>query len=79
MASSSSSTAFRTFDLANDIQELSPDDELFRYDEKADKAFGNQAPWKNKYVYKLYAQACNVLSDTALTTLRRARSRQLLS
>ncbi|EEB89090.1 hypothetical protein MPER_12860, partial [Moniliophthora perniciosa FA553] len=46
MTSASSSTARQTFDLANNVQELSPEDEIFKYDPVEQRAIVNAAPWK---------------------------------
>jgi COP9 signalosome complex subunit 5 len=44
----SSSTALKTFSLTNDIQTLSAQDDLFKYDKDKDKAINNQAPWRRE-------------------------------
>ncbi|KAL0571024.1 COP9 signalosome catalytic subunit rri1 [Marasmius crinis-equi] len=44
---SSSSTARQTFDLLNNIQELSPEDEIFKYDAEEQKKIDSAAPWES--------------------------------
>jgi hypothetical protein len=50
MASSSSNIAFQTFNLENDIKEISLQDEIFQFDQKADKALNDEAPWSKQCV-----------------------------
>ncbi|KAG1867220.1 JAB1/Mov34/MPN/PAD-1 ubiquitin protease-domain-containing protein [Suillus subalutaceus] len=40
-----SSTAFKTFSLANDIFEVSPQDEIYAFDVEANKRINREAPW----------------------------------
>jgi COP9 signalosome complex subunit 5 len=40
-----SSTAFRTFSLANDVLEISPQDEIYKFDVEANKRIISEAPW----------------------------------
>jgi COP9 signalosome complex subunit 5 len=44
----SRSTALKTFSLENDIREVSPEDEIYRYDAKADKKINDEEPWKHE-------------------------------
>jgi COP9 signalosome complex subunit 5 len=44
----SSSTALKTFSLTNDIIEISPQDEIYRFDAAADKRINNEQPWKKE-------------------------------
>lgn len=46
----SSSTAFKTFSLTNDILEVSPQDEIFKYDPEADKRLAREQPWSRECV-----------------------------
>ena len=48
MASSSSSTAQKTFEILNDVQPLDPADEIFLYDAEKQKELVKQAPWKTE-------------------------------
>jgi hypothetical protein len=48
MASSSSSTAQKTFELANEVRPLDPADEIFLYDAEKQKELVKQAPWKTE-------------------------------
>jgi hypothetical protein len=45
-----SSTAFKTFSLANDIFEVSPQDEIYAFDVEANKRINREAPWDKEYV-----------------------------
>lgn len=45
-----SSTAFKTFSLANDIFEVSPQDEIYAFDVDANKRINREAPWDKEYV-----------------------------
>ena len=46
MASGSGSNiALKTFNLANDIKELSAQDEIFRYDPAENRRINNDKPW----------------------------------
>ncbi|KAG1798838.1 JAB1/Mov34/MPN/PAD-1 ubiquitin protease-domain-containing protein [Suillus fuscotomentosus] len=40
-----SSTAFKTFSLANDVFEVSPQDEIYAFDVEANKRINREAPW----------------------------------
>ena len=42
---SSSNIARKTFDLANDVKELSAQDEIFRYDPVENRRINNERPW----------------------------------
>jgi len=45
-----SSTAFKSFSLANDIFEVSPQDEIYAFDVEANKRINREAPWDKEYV-----------------------------
>ena len=49
----SSKMALQTFSIENDILEISPQDEIYRFDEAANKQINREAPW---------AQECVILS-----------------
>lgn len=55
-----SSTAFKTFSLANDIFEVSPQDEIYSFDVEANKRINNEAPWNKEYV------GMNMLSERVI-------------
>lgn len=42
---SSSSTAFKTFSLTNDVVEVSPQDEIYRFDPEANRTLNREQPW----------------------------------
>lgn len=52
MAGSSSQThmALKTFDLTNNIQEIDPQDLIFKHDLKENKRINDEALWKKEYV-----------------------------
>jgi COP9 signalosome complex subunit 5 len=43
-------TALKTFSLTNDIVEISPQDQIYKYDAAADRLINNQSPWSSEYV-----------------------------
>jgi COP9 signalosome complex subunit 5 len=45
---SSSDTALKTFSLANDIIEIPPQDEIYRYDPEANKRLMREQPWTSE-------------------------------
>ena len=45
---SASGTALRSFSLANDIVEISPQDEIYKYDSVADRQINQQSPWSTE-------------------------------
>ena len=51
------STAFKSFALANDILEVSPQDEIFRFDPEANKRLNREAPWTKECV-RLLIRVC---------------------
>lgn len=46
----SSDTALKTFSLENDILEVSPQDEIYKFDVEANKAAVRAQPWLKEYV-----------------------------
>jgi hypothetical protein len=50
LAMAQSKTALKTFSLTNDIIEVSPQDQIYRYDAAADRLINNQSPWSSEYV-----------------------------
>ena len=47
---SGSGIALKTFNLANDIKELSAQDEIFRYDPVENRRINNEKPWVRESV-----------------------------
>jgi COP9 signalosome complex subunit 5 len=45
-----SKTALKTFSLTNDIVDISPQDQIYKYDAAADRLINNQSPWSSEYV-----------------------------
>lgn len=52
-AMAQSQTALKTFNLTNDIVEISPQDEIYKYDAAADRQINAQAPWSSELVHRL--------------------------
>jgi COP9 signalosome complex subunit 5 len=46
----STDTALKTFSLENDILQVSPQDEIYRYDREADRQLNREEPWKKECV-----------------------------
>lgn len=46
----SSKMALQTFSIENDILEISPQDEIYRFDEAANKQINREAPWAQECV-----------------------------
>jgi COP9 signalosome complex subunit 5 len=53
MAAASSDTALKTFALENNFKDISPQDDIFRYDAGEDRRINNEQPWKNECVNAL--------------------------
>jgi len=45
---SSSDHALKTFSLANDIKEIHPQDEIYKYDPEANKRLIREQPWTSE-------------------------------
>ncbi|KAF8908567.1 JAB1/Mov34/MPN/PAD-1 ubiquitin protease-domain-containing protein [Gymnopilus junonius] len=71
MASSSSHTALKTFSLENDIFEVSPQDEIYRFDAKADKQINDEQPWKKD---PHYFKSCKISAIALIKMVIHARS-----
>ena len=81
----SSSSALKTFSLTNDVKELSPLDEIFKFDVEANKRLLRDAPWARECVSPFEFSSlgrwgvdqmwCGVI---ARITSSRARSQPLL-
>jgi hypothetical protein len=48
-AMAQSQMALKTFSLANDVVDVSPQDEIYRYDAAADRQINQQSPWSSEY------------------------------
>ncbi|KAH8116206.1 Mov34-domain-containing protein [Phellopilus nigrolimitatus] len=70
-ASSSSSTAFKTFSLENSVLDVSPQDEIFRFDAEANKAILKEQPWKND---PHYFKSCKISAVALIKMVIHARS-----
>lgn len=46
----SSKMALQTFSIENDILEITPQDEIYRFDEAANKQINREAPWAQECV-----------------------------
>jgi len=53
----SSKMALQTFSIENDILEISSQDEIYRFDEAANKQINREAPWAQELVF-LHLNAC---------------------
>ncbi|ESK84340.1 cop9 signalosome complex subunit 5 [Moniliophthora roreri MCA 2997] len=71
MTSASSSTARQTFDLVNNVQELSPEDEIFKYDPVEHRKIVNAAPWKED---PHYFKKCKISAVALIKMVIHARS-----
>ena len=45
---SSSDTALKTFSLTNDIKDIPPQDEIYKFDVEANKRLIREQPWANE-------------------------------
>lgn len=60
---SSSNIPMNSFLLANDILEVSSQDEIYKFDSDANKAINRQAPWSSEYDRFHY---CTRLQDISM-------------
>ncbi|KAF8510517.1 Mov34-domain-containing protein [Hysterangium stoloniferum] len=68
---SSSNTALKTFSLANDIANISQQDEIFKYDAAANRAAYEAAPWgKDPHFFK----SCRISAVALIKMVIHARS-----
>ncbi|KAK1221326.1 COP9 signalosome catalytic subunit rri1 [Marasmius sp. AFHP31] len=67
----SSSTASQTFDLLNNVQVLSPEDEIFKYDREEQRRINDAAPWKND---PHYFKKCKISAVALIKMVIHARS-----
>jgi COP9 signalosome complex subunit 5 len=74
-----SSTAFKTFSLVNDIFEVSPQDEIYAFDVEANKRINREAPWDKEYVSDpISSEQASMTSLIVHSTSNHARSRPSL-
>jgi len=72
----SSSTALKTFSLTNEILDVSPQDEIYRFDVEANKQINREAPWtKESAKPPLYANATSNAALAAPITSNHAKFR----
>jgi COP9 signalosome complex subunit 5 len=50
---SSSGTALKTFSLTNDVLEISPQDEIYRFDKAETQRIIREAPWAQEYASRV--------------------------
>ncbi|KJA26913.1 hypothetical protein HYPSUDRAFT_36079 [Hypholoma sublateritium FD-334 SS-4] len=67
----SSSTALKTFSLTNDIVEVSPQDEIYRFDAAADKRINSEQPWKKD---PHFFKSCRISAIALIKMVIHARS-----
>ncbi|ETW76043.1 Metallo peptidase M67A [Heterobasidion irregulare TC 32-1] len=67
----SSNIALKTFSLANDIQEISPQDQIYAFDVEADKQINRDSPWaKDPHYFK----SCKISAVALIKMVIHARS-----
>ena len=54
----SSKIALQTFSIENDVLEISPQDEIYRFDEAANKQINREAPWAQECVFLSIRNVC---------------------
>ncbi|KAF7375096.1 MPN domain-containing protein [Mycena sanguinolenta] len=70
-SSSSSATALKTFHLANDVLDVSPEDQIYKYDIEANRKINNEAPWtKDPHYFK----TCKISAVALIKMVIHARS-----
>ncbi|KIJ25292.1 hypothetical protein M422DRAFT_785628 [Sphaerobolus stellatus SS14] len=67
----SSGNALKTFSLENDILDLSPQDDIFKYDAAANRAINREAPWEKD---PHYFKACRISAVALIKMVIHARS-----
>ncbi|KAI0037538.1 Mov34-domain-containing protein [Auriscalpium vulgare] len=68
---SSSDTAFKSFSLTNDVLEVSPQDEIFKFDVEANKKLNREAPWSSD---PHYFKSCKISAVALIKMVIHARS-----
>ncbi|KAJ3710361.1 Mov34-domain-containing protein [Lentinula guzmanii] len=64
-------TALKTFSIENDIVELSPQDDIYRFDEDADRKINREIPWsKDPHYFK----SCRISAVALIKMVMHARS-----
>nr|GAT57603.1 predicted protein [Mycena chlorophos] len=67
----SSSTAFKSFSLENDVATLAPSDEIFKFDVDANRRINREAPWsKDPHYFK----SCKISAVALIKMVIHARS-----
>ncbi|CAL1708983.1 unnamed protein product [Somion occarium] len=65
------STAFKTFSLANNVVEVSPQDDIYKFDVDADKRINREQPWtKDPHYFK----TCKISATALIKMVIHARS-----
>lgn len=65
------STAFKTFSLTNDIYEVSPEDEIYKYDHESTRRLSREAPWSRD---PHYFKVCKISAVALIKMVIHARS-----
>ncbi|KAI0264646.1 Mov34-domain-containing protein [Gloeopeniophorella convolvens] len=68
---SSSDTALRSFSLTNDIKDISPQDEIYKFDVEANKRLNREQPWVND---PHYFKSCKISAVALIKMVIHARS-----
>jgi len=53
----STDVAFQTFNLANEVFEVAPQDEIYRFDVEANRQINREAPWTKECVSSSWRSA----------------------
>lgn len=56
----SSKTAFQSFSLENDILQLTPQDEIYKFDSDANKEINRLAPWTKEFAIYFSCFVCSM-------------------
>ncbi|KAF9041391.1 Mov34-domain-containing protein [Panaeolus papilionaceus] len=67
----SSSTALKTFSLTNDVLEISPQDEIYRFDAEYNRNINREAPWSSD---PHYFKTCKISAISLIKMVIHARS-----
>ncbi|KAF7797665.1 hypothetical protein EIP86_008865 [Pleurotus ostreatoroseus] len=67
----SAGTAFKTFNLNNDVKEISPQDEIFKFDPEANKRLNREQPWARD---PHYFKTCKISAVALIKMVIHARS-----
>ncbi|KAJ8508389.1 hypothetical protein ONZ45_g9332 [Pleurotus djamor] len=66
-----SSTALQSFNLANDILEVSPQDQIYKFDAEENKRINRESPWSND---PHYFKSCKISAVALIKMVIHARS-----